>query len=1141
MLPGCQGRLGGFRYGDISWKTCDGGFYDPLFPEVCEKCVSSNPALCVGVTVRVAISTDYTDGEGTPGIPTDVQESPFLTHVKVDVEKFKQDGTRTLRLFRSRPQTGIGGTAKELRIGYLNGLGDAAEPPDVNDPYSGLVDCPVEPCFGTHSDYLFKIDRLSPDGDVVYARFSFQQKFSSFGSGDYSVYMDGCCRPKILGIEERGNFVFHIRAGMKLPSSAAVDFPRQSIVFSMPDVVTLRAQGNAKYNPGCQPESCSGSCYARFQIQAYHPDDTYNDKIRYYIGSENELGKYRCNDLTPDLMCGNGHGLGESFLANDQITIDPITGIVAWPTSSPKLYQVTIMAECEGCAGGSRDRGNVMAVPIDLIVEVVLAENNPNQPIATFVRSLQEKEGVPGVTLSTTREEPVVISCGNNRFLHAGVEQSFIRVGFKDRDDLVIVNECDAALKPQELRYIKQAAEFPKGVQVSGLTRVTGGAAPHGAGFVDITWRPQCEDPSQVGRFMLCFEARDQYHNNEAFVSLASSPSPVESTISQSSEKPTCVHVQVLSASENAVPQLLPPTEHTQCSEDCCSCCGRSECQCEGVTECCLTKFATASKLFNYTVRAFDSDVFQKIGLNFSFPEGTGALDRVPSATPLVYGCAPNEPYMRCVERGGSGATNDVMGQLVWDLRGIGKYMCTPPGANRSVTCDGLGDVTTCAGGTPCTKLESSPIKVCFQIVEIVPEYVDRALWRRTFNAEPGGASCKVCFKLQVSDRPFFEDVTTPRAGTIFNLAVGETLDVPLLAASEIVGEVKITMLSDPGAPIGAALTRTELVAFPDVDSGLGYKRRFQYTPQASQRGHTYTVCFQAVSPADGKEERSDRRCWRINVLAAVVSWDGTTPCPAGDDTSCPSAGHVVEATVGCPIAMAVRAAAPKYPLLLSMQQHPALEGGPAVPPCATSGGGPCCGNGHCDGAESAASCPADCHEPAPVLVQSQVGSAQNGFVSEASLAWTPTRGDEGRAVLLCVEAADQTFGTAVVDPTRGASGTGPSLCVTFAVARCAYCVPEGATLRNVARHYMLNLDWLRLYNSNPETPDPDKLAPLQRIRVGPTYSAKEGDSLVTIAASMRTTVKALLDHNRDLLDAAALHEGQKVCVLLCSAVPAVV
>ena len=257
VLPGCQGRLGGFRYGDISWKTCDGGFYDPLFPEVCEKCVSSNPALCVGVTVRVAISTDYTDGEGTPGIPTDVQESPFLTHVKVDVEKFKQDGTRTLRLFRSRPQTGIGGTAKELRIGYLNGLGDAAEPPDVNDPYSGLVDCPVEPCFGTHSDYLFKIDRLSPDGDVVFARFSFQQKFSSFGSGDYSVYMDGCCRPKILGIEERGNFVFHIRAGMKLPSSGNSDSARSPNAPVL-KIASAPAQSLWQY-PDISRISCSGS------------------------------------------------------------------------------------------------------------------------------------------------------------------------------------------------------------------------------------------------------------------------------------------------------------------------------------------------------------------------------------------------------------------------------------------------------------------------------------------------------------------------------------------------------------------------------------------------------------------------------------------------------------------------------------------------------------------------------------------------------------------------------------------------------------------------------------------------------------------------------------------------------------------
>ena len=44
-----------------------------------------------------------------------------------------------------------------------------------------------------------------------------------------------------------------------------------------------------------------------------------------------------------------------------------------------------------------------------------------------------------------------------------------------------------------------------------------------------------------------------------------------------------------------------------------------------------------------------------------------------------------------------------------------------------------------------------------------------------------------------------------------------------------------------------------------------------------------------------------------------------------------------------------------------------------------------------------------------------------------------------------------------------------------------------------------------------------------------------QGDTLVSIAASMRTTVKALLDHNRDLLDAAQLEEGQKVPKLITS------
>jgi len=116
--------------------------------------------------------------------------------------------------------------------------------------------------------------------------------------------------------------------------------------------------------------------------------------------------------------------------------------------------------------------------------------------------------------------------------------------------------------------------------------------------------------------------------------------------------------------------------------------------------------------------------------------------------------------------------------------------MCKPANINYTVPCEGVADTSTCAGGSPCVKLETSPFKVCFQIVEVVSSYVDVGLWRRTFGTEPGGATCKVCFKLQVSDRPFFEDVVTPRAGSHFYLAVGQTLDEQLLAASEIVGKV---------------------------------------------------------------------------------------------------------------------------------------------------------------------------------------------------------------------------------------------------------------------------------------------------------------------------------------------------------------
>jgi hypothetical protein len=40
---------------------------------------------------------------------------------------------------------------------------------------------------------VFRIDRLSPDGTMVYARYSFDIRFPQ--EDEYTVFFEGCCRP----------------------------------------------------------------------------------------------------------------------------------------------------------------------------------------------------------------------------------------------------------------------------------------------------------------------------------------------------------------------------------------------------------------------------------------------------------------------------------------------------------------------------------------------------------------------------------------------------------------------------------------------------------------------------------------------------------------------------------------------------------------------------------------------------------------------------------------------------------------------------------------------------------------------------------------------------------------------------------
>ncbi len=50
----------------------------------------------------------------------------------------------------------------------------------------------------------------------------------------------------------------------------------------------------------------------------------------------------------------------------------------------------------------------------------------------------------------------------------------------------------------------------------------------------------------------------------------------------------------------------------------------------------------------------------------------------------------------------------------------------------------------------------------------------------------------------------------------------------------------------------------------------------------------------------------------------------------------------------------------------------------------------------------------------------------------------------------------------------------------------------------------------------------------------------QEYDTLLTVAAMARTTVRTILDYNRDLDPARGLAIGQSICLLLCSEHPGV-
>jgi hypothetical protein len=771
-----------FRYGDMSWGVCRNAevpykvFYDPLFPEVCRTC--SSP-LCVGVTIQVAFKI------------SGAVQAPFMENLDTDVQAYldSEHAQRRLRLIRNMP-SGDALETTELRIGYRIGNGDMSTVPDVADARSGIIDCSVPPCpkraSGEVDNYVFMIDRISDDGDTLFARYSFQLQLTM--NGDYTVFFDGCCRPP--EILNNKNLVFQLRTGIQLyaagmPGGSAREYPKSSIKFYMPPVVHLRLQGNAYESPQCTPVcgagSGQGACTLKFQIQALHSDDVYQSKIRYRLGSVSEMGHYRCVEhatladpmsaLVDNAMCREDSGaIAGYFQGPPQVTVDAETGIVTFLVAAEGQFQLTLVAECAGCVDASAP-AVASSVTADLIVQVSDAPNNGNPPFATYVNNpFSSAEGITGVVPLTSRDRPLKIACGTpDFFLEEQVggqvqrvyQREHVRVGYKDIDDTRF--SCQAP--GDDIRKIRPAGFLPAGVDYSGelqrevdLSVPKAKENPLGTGYIDVAWTPQCEDPSQVGLRMLCFEAQDKQapyggsDSQQAHYALFSTASPVRYQSSMASENPSCIYVDSLGPLVNPPPVISEPTLDRGCSGECCDCCGQEECACAQIRPCCANRYGTAGIEYRYTVRAFDPDPDTHVQFTFNFP---AAMSIQPEVLEIKYGCA-GEPYDTCVSQPEmtNDATTDIRcththarththtltndsatdirwdldaislslcsrslslsrthalththmhahTDIRWDLTSLGEYKCKPAPRNAShvpadISCQSESDVTTC-------------------------------------------------------------------------------------------------------------------------------------------------------------------------------------------------------------------------------------------------------------------------------------------------------------------------------------------------------------------------------------------------------------------------------------------------------------
>jgi len=1051
----------------------------------------------------------------------------------------------------------------QRKIGWRQGLGAASIPPKGGTAGT-VVSAATDPTPSRDTDagrYNFVIERESRDDKTMHARFSFEIEFDQVNQY-YTVFFEGCCRPAALA--NNAGLVFHVRTELFVNSDSSVDFPLSSFRFTPPTQVVLKREGpGACEQIYCRPNACN----IDYQLQGYHEQPEWHATISFRKGTADEMGRYKCKekvDTTDPASvlgwksenCPSAHTVN-SFTepvyklmdSNAKLRNDGAgdAGVLSFDVSQNEgTYQTTVVAEM------LLPNGVRLIQVLDSKVQVAVMTFN-DQPTAyvpgfeggTLIAGSTEVDIVsesfnsdaPSYPVKAT---PIEIQCGRSLFFlnkHGALDLEGPNLGesidfaFLDPDFKRASGSCPQ-FSLQTIDFIDVANSLPRGLVVSETT-----PGINGVSKVELSWTPVCEDRSQVGLFQVCFYAKDK-SDAPGFIASNSVPSPAPSfwTIAGANDArqyhPTCLYLKSLPPAVNPRPVLATDR-------------GIPRVRCGDLMPC---DRGTTPPTFNGDSRCVD----------VTFPVCTAAGMPGPDESDGIM--VGNEYVL-----GGDGSTyHAVVGAesdnnffktdirfFYPDATNTGFFSVSEPkyGCTATAELTDLENFDGCVSNsavrdkvarkltvTLVDPMTQNTLRICYQGFQTSPDNVDEAKWKALYGTDPAALSYITCFILNIINAPVWPAETRVDNTIPINVAVGSTYVLPLTTRNLGSGDTSIFILADPGAPDGSRIMAMS-------QTGNLFVRNFEYTPTLSQAGMTSRVCFTASTVQKGAADPvdSDVLCYDFYVYVEQISWI-TNPCPYDVSGSVCRAQGVKVATVGCKTELTtqVRGGDTKYyDIKLRMQKYPhcsncyeksttkETDTPIGVAECSSSLTHDCCGNGICDGAETGWGCPQDCQKDDGSLV------ADAEHADKATLVFTPLRHQQGRDVLVCIEAYTDIGGTVVINQSRKA--TAPSLCILFEIESCRYCVPAGATLKSIARHYLLNVDWLRLYNTNPEVSNPDMLLPQGAIQVGPLYSVAPGDTLLSVAATMKTTVKMLMENNPQIPEDGMIKVGKKVCVVLCS------